>query len=337
MHNLFRRLDEEFSSLLMKISDRKNQLQSVEEKLSRFQKNKEEKERALKILERNLVSLLETQEIELAEIRRRQDRKEDVALQRKTQKSSKEQHPDSKDMQTNRTSTLDRQKRAQLMNSTETMMKFGFTSMSMTYFTALNMVRAMKNISPQETGNLSNIDTINDIAQGSGMKTQGDLYTRSTESPVLNWEVDHVIQWLNALSLGQYEDSFRDGSIDGPFLFQLTDDDLMNVLGVEHKLHRKKIMFGIAQLQEMSRSGNSDTVADRDDTIGFDGTMESNAMVRSICVYLVITYSITHYRFFSLDPSIQERQLIHLDKNYFHLYIQLRSNHRPACPFRRRR
>lgn len=293
----FRRLDEEFSSLLVKISDRKNQLQSVEEKLSNLQKTKEDKEKALKILERKLVALLETQEIELAEIRRRQDKKEDLALKRKTQRSNNDDRPDrTDDMQSRQISTLDRKKTSQLIDSTETMMKFGFTSMSMTYFTALNMVRAMKSVSVEEALGENKDESVFDKAQGLGIQKQSNMYTSRTDSPVSNWEVDHVIQWLKALSLGQYEDSFRDGSIDGPFLFQLTDDDLMNVLGVEHKLHRKKILFGIVQLQTVSN-----------DSISAGQTLdnkiiESKAMVRLLCVEVTTDLSAAQLLFFSSSP-----------------------------------
>ncbi len=40
---------------------------------------------------------------------------------------------------------------AQLMQSTETLMKFGFMSMSMTYFSSLNMIRAMRKVGATDT------------------------------------------------------------------------------------------------------------------------------------------------------------------------------------------
>jgi hypothetical protein len=245
--------------LLKKISDRNNQLKSVETKLLQLSQTKDKKEQALKMLERKLVALLETQENELAEIRRRQELQGDERVKSKRQspsdiptKSEDRQGP--KSLVTIAPPTHDNRKTAQLMDSTETMMKFGFTSMTMTYFTALNMVRAMKSISTKDMDILKQHDissACSDIHNGQNQKDT-NIYTRKTQAPVLTWEVDHVIEWLKVLSLEQYEDSFRDGSIDGPFLCQLTDDDLMNVLGVEHKLHRKKILFGISQLQNVS-------------------------------------------------------------------------------------
>ena len=37
------------------------------------------------------------------------------------------------------------------MQSTETLMKFGFMSMSMTYFSSLNMIKALRTVSAQDT------------------------------------------------------------------------------------------------------------------------------------------------------------------------------------------
>ena len=81
-----RLLDEEFSTLLLKISDRKDQLESFEEQLFRLEKTKKLKEQAVNTLERKLVSLLETQEIELQEIKSRQD----ASVKRMSKKISEE-------------------------------------------------------------------------------------------------------------------------------------------------------------------------------------------------------------------------------------------------------
>ena len=43
------------------------------------------------------------------------------------------------------------QQAAALMQSTETLMKFGFMSMSLTYFSSLNMIRAMRATGALET------------------------------------------------------------------------------------------------------------------------------------------------------------------------------------------
>lgn len=258
-------LDEEFSTLLLKISDRKVQLESFEEQLFRLEKTKKLKEQAVNTLERKLVSLLETQEIELQEIRSRQD----ASVKRMTKKISEEAkedeqvHHTKEHKEVNPMHLMDDQKTTQLMESTENMMKFGFSSMSMSYLTAVNMMKAMKTMTvPMVARSMPKECNGQSLPQEEeAKKRRTDMYMLKSEAPVSYWEVDQVVEWLQLLSLGQYEDVFRDASIDGPFLFQLTDDDLLNTLGIEHKLHRKKILFGISKLrlsQEQIEGANHD-------------------------------------------------------------------------------
>ena len=42
--------------------------------------------------------------------------------------------------------------------------------------------------------------------------------------------------------------------MDGSFLCELTDDDLRNTLGVEHRLHQKKILFSIRCLKNYAEA-----------------------------------------------------------------------------------
>lgn len=259
-----RLLDEEFSTLLLKISDRKVQLESFEEQLFRLEKTKKLKEQAVNTLERKLVSLLETQEIELQEIKSRQD----ASVKRMSKKISEETkeeeqvHQTKEQKEVNPMRLMDDQKTTQLMESTENMMKFGFSSMSMSYFTAVNMMKAMKTMTvPMVARSMPKESNGQSHPQEGSKERRTDMYMLKSEAPVSYWEVDQVVEWLQLLSLGQYEDVFRDASIDGPFLFQLTDDDLLNTLGIEHKLHRKKIIFGISKLrltQEQMEVANQD-------------------------------------------------------------------------------
>ena len=40
---------------------------------------------------------------------------------------------------------------------------------------------------------------------------------------VKEWNMDHIVQWLDTLMLGQYRKAFEEAAIDGPFLLELTD------------------------------------------------------------------------------------------------------------------
>lgn len=252
-----RQLDEDFSRLLSKISDRKNQLKILEEKLSLLERNKREKKESLQKLERKLVAILEAQENELNEIKRKQDEKVD-----KIARTGVFPPASSGDTQMyserNAVTTQQRLKTSKLMDSTETMMKFGFMSMAMTYFTSMNMVGAMKNVT------MSDMDEINDMEEmkiapkllKGGGRDDTTSSNGSSQIDVKKWDVENVVQWLAAIYLSQYEDLFRDASIDGPFLCQLTDEDLKDALGIQHKLHRKKILFGIDQLKSQSKTSS---------------------------------------------------------------------------------
>ncbi len=152
------------------------------------------------------------------------------------------------------------QRVSQLMESTETMMKFGFMSMSMNYFSSLNMVRAMKIASPSDTQTSNLKDEVynhNIVGIPSKIQKPDDDCHKSHNASFNNerkqvdpthWGVDDVKKWLASLCLSQHIPSFQEAAVDGPFLCQLTEDDLRNVLGVEHQLHRKKILFNISLL-----------------------------------------------------------------------------------------
>ena len=149
------RLDSEFSQMLANIADRKENLQKLESNMVLLDRSRQVKEEELRVLERKLVVLLEEQQNELESIRRRQQRKGEALLEGDTSAlevakgsegpghggGGRYQGPTNKE----------KKQAAQLMQSTETLMKFGFMSMSMTYFSSLNMVRAMRTVAATDT------------------------------------------------------------------------------------------------------------------------------------------------------------------------------------------
>ena len=237
--------------------------------------------------------------------------------------------------------TLQQRAEAQaLMASTETMMKFGFMSMSLTYFSSLNMVRAMRQMGTANTvlasnpmlaligqmgaassgggnpaavalaatggmgggvpmlggpgGMMSPLALTNGGGMGGSMtmmqqqqplalmnSTQTSALAQTLggagstfvphlkpgqvpgqESPDMNiWTVGDVSTWLETISLGQYKDAFADAAIDGGFLSELTDDDLRNTLGIEHALHRKKILSSVLKLRAADEQRKAEKLA----------------------------------------------------------------------------
>ena len=66
-----------------------------------------------------------------------------------------------------------------------------------------------------------------------------------------------MAKWLQTLALGQYAEAFVDAAIDGEFLYDVNDDDLKNTLGIEHRLHRKKILNCVHRLKVAEAQNNS--------------------------------------------------------------------------------
>lgn len=375
------RLDREFSAMLAKIADRREQLNSLEAKLQSLDRARGGKREELRDLERKLVVLLEQQQAELQAIRRRQEVRREHLVEDAVEAVAKvmtgasvpaisagkglnggqlaltngeggnmtalinaADSPMTKmygvDPVTNAVmnrggggggggGTMDfndlphagsnrmssalvpggqvnnggptpqqRAEAAALMTSTETMMKFGFMAMSLTYFSSLNMVRAMKHVGAANTITATNPllsmlaqmgasgmaggnpaaalaggaggNAIMPGAGATGLAPFGGQDLSGAGAPgkpfktplkpgqlpgeesvdVSLWTVADVCGWLETLMLGQYKDSFADAAVDGPFLLELTEDDLLNTLGVEHALHRKKIIASILRLRK---------------------------------------------------------------------------------------
>ncbi|KAJ8602420.1 hypothetical protein CTAYLR_001223 [Chrysophaeum taylorii] len=268
------RLDKEFGMMLAKIAERRDRLSGLEGKLSTLDHARQGKEEKLRTLERKLVVLLEEQQRELEKIKRRQEARDDVLIQAGDAANSGAiviSKPRGSSLGEN-DSTLafsgptDKEKRqaAQLMQSTETLMKFGFMSMSMTYFSSLNMIKAMRTVAVQDTV-MSALHAKNSMLSNGADGTMTAISSNASYNDKLGgepfkpdlkpgqmpgqealkvsaWSVEDVARWLQTLSLGQYREAFIDAAVDGAFLYDLDDDDLRNTLGIEHRLHRKKIL-----------------------------------------------------------------------------------------------
>jgi hypothetical protein len=70
---------------------------------------------------------------------------------------------------------------------------------------------------------------------------------------VRTWTVNDVARWLETLSLSQYCNAFVEGSVDGPFLMELREEDLIQVLGIKHQLHVRKILLAREKLKPLTR------------------------------------------------------------------------------------
>lgn len=186
------RLDKEFGEMLGKIGNRKEMLTDLEMKLSAIDRARQTKEEELRMLERKLVVLLEEQQNEFDAIKRKQALH---SIQNNSNSNnnnnsmgnsgpggprtsnstnstaliiSGENKNNSGNSGGNGPSLQEKRQAAQLMESTETLMKFGFMSMSMTYFSSLNMIKALRTVSAQDTVMAALADVQAQRAAGNG-------------------------------------------------------------------------------------------------------------------------------------------------------------------------
>ena len=266
-----RRMDEQFSETLEKISDRKDKLEQLESQLEKLMRTRQEKFGQLKSLEGKLAVLLDAQDSALERIRKKKEERIDNVLRQQGHSTSIEseayaqtqpRHEKAVDIIYNQgPSEKDKTDAAKLIDSTEQMMKFGFMSMSLTYFSSLNMMKAMQKVGANDTVNNPaslQIDPTQVTQQMPSMLIQ-QSQDKAAAVKVESWSINDVSKWLASISLAQYQSAFKEGAVDGSFLCELTDDDLKNTLGVEHRLHRKKLLFSIHCLKSYAEAHSAST------------------------------------------------------------------------------
>ena len=82
----------------------------------------------------------------------------------------------------------------------------------------------------------------------------GTLHSTEPLSPdCRKWTVGDVSRWLKDLNLGAYIDKFTEASVDGAFLLELEEEDIAGILGMQHKLHRRKLILARYKLRSFLR------------------------------------------------------------------------------------
>jgi len=297
------RLDREFGVMLQKIARHRETLKAKEARLQNIDRSKKLKNNELRDLERKLVVLLEEQQQSLLSIKKRQEKTQtkmiedhsvvvastednEHALATVANSNGKSAVMGAKKRVGANTEAIgegvgwrgptpaQKQQAVNLMQSTETLMKFGFMSMSLTYFSSLNMIKAVRSVGAMDTvlaaaqahkakygsstnGTASSGGTIKANTGSDFRRAMKDGEVgRTGKLDVANWSIEDCGNWLETLCLGQYKDCFEDAAIDGSFLYDLNDEDLRNTLGIEHRLHRKKILNSIGRLKKQERQEN---------------------------------------------------------------------------------
>jgi len=271
-------LESEFSSVMEEISAKRGQLAKLESSIQDMELTRQRKDREFARLQRDLMELLEEQKKELDHLREK-----GVELEVATATSA------AAAQNTALTAKKHEQKTQAIFQGTEELLKFQFMSMSLGYFNSLNMLKSLRDMNSDTTSsaittsaqtalaaataasaakiptlkhlNLGANDVIDAISKEREQEArQREQRIREVEeamkadfpADVKEWNIQHIVQWLDTLMLGQYRKAFEEAAIDGMFLLELTDEDLRDVLGITHQLHRKKLLFSRDKLMPLS-------------------------------------------------------------------------------------
>jgi len=270
-------LDAEFAAVFREITDKKGTLAKLETAIADMEATRVRKDREFSRLQRNLMELLQEQKYELDSLREK-----GIELETATATSAAAASA------TAARAKEHEKKSTAMFNQTEELMKFQFMSMSLSYFSSLNMLKQMRDINSDTTSAAvsssaetaaaaaaaaaaANIPAVKhlklgaeDVMEATLKKKQAELAVaqeaeqiaiRSKAQPfpkdIKVWSVGDVGRWLDTLQLSQYVKAFKEASVDGEFLLELRPDDLSQVLGVEHKLHVRKVLVSRDKLRPL--------------------------------------------------------------------------------------
>ncbi|DBA00709.1 TPA: hypothetical protein N0F65_001180, partial [Lagenidium giganteum] len=271
-------LEAEFTSVFAEVQQKRAALGEMEEKLADMEATRMRKDREFARLQRNLMELLEEQKLELENLREK-----GIELEAATATSAAAAVATAM-------KAKEHEKRSQAMfESTEELMKFQFMSMSLSYFSSLNMLKSLRDINADTTAAAvtstaetaaaaaaaaaaANVPAMKRLQVGGAdlmtaasklkkdelerkLKEEEDVKNANVQplpQQVRDWNVDDVGRWLDMLSLSQYKKAFQEGAVDGEFLLELRPEDMSDVLGVSHKLHVRKIIVARNKLLPLS-------------------------------------------------------------------------------------
>jgi DNA repair exonuclease SbcCD ATPase subunit len=273
-------LETEFAVVFQEVEKKKRALERLEAALADMEATRERKDREFRRLQKNLMQLLLEQKQELDDLREK-----GIELETATAMTAAAATATA-------LKAKEHEKRSESMfGQTEELMKFQFMSMSLSYFSSLNMLKQLRDMNAETTSaavassadaaaaaaasaaaaNLPDMKKMdlgaNDFLDLSVQKKKQELQAsaeaeaeakkaRANPMPenVKLWSVNDVCRWLDALFLGQYATSFREAAVDGQFLMELREEDMVQVLGIKHKLHVRKILVSREKLKPMTEA-----------------------------------------------------------------------------------
>nr|CCA14115.1 conserved unknown protein putative [Albugo laibachii Nc14] len=267
-----RNLELELSSVWSQVEEKKATLIGMERSLAEMVALRQRKDREFTRLQRNLMELLSEQKVELENLREK-----GIELESATATSAAAAFLTASKAKENECRSRE------MFESTEELLKFQFMSMSLSYFSSINMLKNLREMN-SDTTNAAISSTAETAAAASAAAMAANLKPFSHLSPgkaepqktldalelkeskrvtlptnVFDWTIQHVGVWLDALSLSQYKGAFLEAAVDGEFLLELRPEDLGENLGVCHKLHVQKILIARKKLLSKTPTTTSET------------------------------------------------------------------------------
>ena len=252
-------LEAEFAGVFAEVEKKKNELARLENRIADMEATRKRKDREFVRLQRNLMELLEEQKVELDSLREK-----GIELETATATSAAAAAATAHAAKEN-----ERRSRAMFEN-TEELMKFQFMSMSLSYFSSLNMIKSLRDINADTTSAAvsssaqtaaaaaaaaaaANIPELihlklgtEDLLDASTKKKQQQIIEQKRKAEEQRALLEQpfptdVADWMWKTLAGGLIQShclnmciYR-ASVDGQFLTELRNEDLRDVLGVEHE------------------------------------------------------------------------------------------------------
>jgi len=278
-------LEAEFAAVFQQVELKKSELSSLESSIQDMETTRRRKEREFQRLQRNLMELLQEQKHELDNLREKGIELEtatatSAAAAAATAAAAKENEEKSKEM----------------FNSTEELLKFQFMSMSLSYFSSINMLKSLRDINSDTTnaavassaqtaaaaaaaaqaanipaiqnmmnGGEPSVATLNEREKKMNKMNEIEQAKRTLEKPfpldIRKWTVEDVCRWLDTLYMSQYTPAFREACIDGEFLLELRCEDMRDVLGMKHSLHVQKVDIARNKLRPLNEEESRQKMA----------------------------------------------------------------------------
>ncbi|CAM9386908.1 unnamed protein product [Ectocarpus sp. 6 AP-2014] len=287
-------LEVDFRGVRQEVDLKRRELDRVSAAITEIENTRERKTVEFRRMQANLMELLREQKLELDAVKEKGIQLEVATATSAAAASATAQR------------ARDHEERSSEMYSqTEELMKFQFMSMSLSYFSSLNMLKTMRDINADTTtaAVTSSADAaaaaaasaaaanIPAIKAGKVMESVADVTTQEIgrKNKVLQekmeaqeemeeanahpfppevrfWTKEDVGFFLTTLGLRQYRASFEEAAVDGDFLLALDANDCADVLGVEHALHSKKLFLAIDKLRPLgAEERRKKAVVERED------------------------------------------------------------------------